>query len=350
MAPFKVADSDIAAMLVVARESSAAASNPRLSHQDRVEAAGRYLQAIADLHAAGSVAEGVQRVEVSLAEEAVRALDPESLQQAADEIDELLSDVAEDPYLKNLAERAELLMQHLAVRDRAGRRLEGAKLLGLSTELNEEQREAFDYFESVVRPMAWAMAFANEERVAKVRRIAPANRKASWWWCEGTDIDWKAVQLVTETAELLARYPSFGRHLDRTVQAARARRAMMQSTARATQPRDVAARTAQVRPMEVEFELPAEVAEGKFANIPQVDLGADAQVFIGRNAEGFVLRVRGQKVREVTATDPNGRAFALKQGRLGMWCVLGPELPESVLLNMKVGDRAVARRITFRRS
>lgn len=353
MAPFNVAESDIAALLVEARECSATASNAGLPHRDRVEAAGRYLQAIADLHAAGVPADGVQKVELSLAEEAVRALDPEPLEHAADEIDELLSEVVEDPFQDNMAERADTLMRHLAVRHQAGRTIEGAMLVGLRTELSEEQAEAFDYFESLVRPIMWAMAFANEARVPKLRRIAREKRKASWWWSEGIDIDWRAVQLVTETAEIMARYPAFERYLDKTVRAARARRSVKQPQAsvESNEAQTVAKTTAGAPLMEVEFELLPQVPQGKFANIPEVDLGAAARVQIGRSSQGFELRVRGPNVRDVTATDNDDKAMAVRSGRSGLIiCALGPELPKSVRLTMTVGDRAVARRITFRRS
>jgi len=82
-----------------------------------------------------------------------------------------------------------------------------------------------DYFDERVRPLAWAMAFAHEAREPHLRRIARENRGDSWWWSEGIDVDWRAVELVTETAELVARYPSFERYVARSVEAARTRAA-----------------------------------------------------------------------------------------------------------------------------
>ena len=226
MKAFKVADKDIGSLLVEARECSATASNAKLPRGLRVEATGRLLEAVADLSAADSRAQGVEQIDGALVQEALQCIDADKIEQAADDIERLLAEVIADPHAEGVAERVGTLVNLLSVRHSAGRRLQGAEILGLPAVATDQQKAAFEYFDNLVRPMAWAMAFANEQRDPWVRRITPRNRKAAWWWSEGIDLEWRAVQLVTETAELMARYPTFERYLDKTAAAARARRSV----------------------------------------------------------------------------------------------------------------------------
>lgn len=224
MKAFTVAEKELAALLQEARAGSAAATNPRLSRTERVGSAARYLEALGDLRAAGASGDGIDRIQDSFAVEAVKALDPQELEQAADELHDLLKRVMADPHDEAIPQHVSRVHSLLQMRHRSSRRVEGAKILGLGEVTTGEQKEAMDYFDARVRPLAWAMAFAHEVREPHLRRIARENRKASWWWSEGIDVDWRAVQLVTETAELVARYPSFEGYLERSVEAARTRR------------------------------------------------------------------------------------------------------------------------------
>lgn len=227
MKPFTVAEKELAALMQEARAGSAAASKPRLSCTERVDSAARHLEALGDLWAAGASNKRIDPVPDSLAIQAVKSLAPAALEKAADELHDLLKNVIADPDDEAIPRHVSRVHHLLTIRHRCGRRVEGAGILGIGDVTPGELQKAMAYFDEQVRPLAWAMAFAHEARELHLSSIARENRSASWWWSEGIDVDRRAVELVTETAEFVARYPSFERYLARGVEAARARQSTM---------------------------------------------------------------------------------------------------------------------------
>ena len=53
------------------------------------------------------------------------------------------------------------------------------------------------------------MAFATPSRKGELARLEPCLRADAWWWSEGLDVDWKAVQAAREVGQLAATYSGF---------------------------------------------------------------------------------------------------------------------------------------------
>ncbi|HOX46058.1 MAG TPA: hypothetical protein PK668_20820 [Myxococcota bacterium] len=203
----------------------AEALRPELATDDRAVEAGLYLECLADLQAAGAPQAADTNLPAALVRASLQALDATALVDSADRLgallDKAVEDAAEPERLQGLEPELEL---HVLRRQRFTRRLEGARIaLGGELAWSPGQAEAVEYFDARVRPMAWALAFANQRREGHARLSAPAARADQWWWMEGVDVRWQAVVMAEDVAELLERWPTFELHLDQLRRAARVR-------------------------------------------------------------------------------------------------------------------------------
>ena len=220
--PSEVAD-ELRSDAVALRQEALDESRDR---EARVEAMGLFLENIAGL-AAGGVpvpAELLQGLPADLLQASVEALSGDDLIAAADDVNEMVGRAIDEAWdeetLLGLASKIEW---PLLQRQRFTVRLEGARQVLGTMKLSEEQVEAVDYFDGLVRPLAWGLTFINQHREGHGLLVAPADRRARWWWTEATDISWEAVRSAAEVAEIAERYPSFAQHLDRLRASARAR-------------------------------------------------------------------------------------------------------------------------------
>ena len=101
------------------------------------------------------------------------------------------------------------------------RRLGAEAILGEAPELGVAQESALLVFESLVRPDLWRLTEANVRRREALAAIAPARRRAFWWWSEGADVAEHAVPALAAVAHLVARFPGAGEALASLVAAQR---------------------------------------------------------------------------------------------------------------------------------
>ncbi len=314
------------------------ALDPDLGRDERVEAAGLYLEALGALAAAGHEPEAGLPAELpaELTRSALAALDAGALRSEADRLARLVEEAVDDPFedvhLDVLAERVE---DALLERQRFDRRLAGARVvLGEAAGWSDEQAGAVGYFDTLLRPLAWGLAFANRGREGHALMVAPEQRPQHWWWFEALDVSWDALGAAAELAELVERYPTFARYFERLRLAARQRLGLGAGAGAAAAEPGPALR------------LAAATAAERRAPLAVLELGRGSVLFLRSSDRGHHLRLLLDE-RDALGGTPvfvpqGGAAIAGHEQAPGSWVFdLGPTLPPRGRLECELNGVAV---------
>ena len=156
-----------------------------------------------------------------LVDVAVKALNADDLEDAADEI--LLKApelrVAEGDLLAALEEE---LIDLLSVRDRVELVLEGARVvLGGEPHLTLELETAIAAFELQLKGEMWQLLPLGLRRAANLLWVEPSIRKRLWWWELGMDLPRTALNDLDTAARILYLFPSAEEEFKKLVEAER---------------------------------------------------------------------------------------------------------------------------------
>jgi hypothetical protein len=228
--PEEIADD----LLAEANFQLSEAQREELAQEDRVDAIGLFLETLAALEAGGVSFPHAYDVPAKGVQDALAALSAEALEEAADEVSDMIESAVDNPfepaYLDTLGSRLDWILMY---RQRFHRRLVGARLVlekkhpgqkdeqVSNTSLSQKQRQAVEYFDSLVKPRAWGLVFRNRVREGHALMIRPEERERYWWWFEGIDLRWEPLAFASDLAELIERYPSFERYFNRLRRASR---------------------------------------------------------------------------------------------------------------------------------
>lgn len=179
--------------------------NVNLPLEDRAEAWGLCLEIAAQSELEGHPLDPPLPAHPDLDEAAIAQLAPESLGDAADAVARLLESALANQ--TDLDEAASLLEDLLLVRHRVLTRTSHLAVVP------EPLVRATEYFDELLHPLVWAMAFANPVREGHATMIARENRGRAWWWCDALDVEWSTVERAFEVVLLAARFPAFDRHV-----------------------------------------------------------------------------------------------------------------------------------------
>lgn len=211
-------------LLSEARFQMSDARRTDIAEDERVLAAGLYLETVAALEAVGVPLEDKGSLPTRLIHDALAELSTDVLQQAADDISDMIHNAIDDPFDSEYLEALSTQLDWaLMFRQSFHRRLVGARiLLGEDIHLSEQQREAVEYFDALIRPLSWGLTF-NTGREGHALMVAPEHRDAHWWWSEALDIRWEALAAASEVSDILERYPTFELYFERLRRASRVR-------------------------------------------------------------------------------------------------------------------------------
>lgn len=220
----KVSEEVVHALREQLQEQASAAGRDDVPLDDRVEAVGLCLESVAALEAAGASVSLPVKLPAALVSKAIESLDPEALKDAADELAGTLHGALNSAWDEEaLSAHREQVEDLLLARQRVSRRLQGAMLLRYALPDTSSLAEAVEYFDALIRPLVWQLAFTSSEREGHALMIQQARRADCWWWCEALDVDWETIRTAATTAELLERFPTFANYFAGLRSAAAAR-------------------------------------------------------------------------------------------------------------------------------